>query len=67
MKKIFKVIDARNKDRFDGKIPEPRKGLRSGNIKNSLCIPFGQCLNEDKTFKSPNELKTIFKDLFKKY
>ena len=29
----FKVIDARSKERFEGKVPEPRKGLRSGNIK----------------------------------
>ena len=34
---FFKVIDARSKERFDGKIPEPRKGLRSGSIKNSFC------------------------------
>jgi len=59
--KKFQVIDARSKERFDGKIPEPRKGLRSGNIKDSLCIPFGQCINEDKTFKSSKELKKIFK------
>jgi len=56
----FKVIDARNKERFDGKVQEPRKGLRSGNIKNSFCIPFNQCLNEDKTFKTEEDLKLIF-------
>jgi thiosulfate/3-mercaptopyruvate sulfurtransferase len=58
--KNFQVIDARNKDRFNGKVPEPRKGLRSGNIKNSFCIPFNQCLNENKTFKSPKELRSVF-------
>ena len=57
----FKVIDARSKERFEGKIPEPRKGLRSGNIKNSFCIPFNKCLNEDKTFKKKEELQNIFK------
>ena len=57
----FKVIDARSKERFEGKIPEPRKGLRSGNIKNSFCIPFNYCLNENKTFKSNEDLKIIFK------
>ena len=57
----FKVIDARSKERFEGKVPEPRKGLKSGCIKNSLCIPFDQCLNKDKTFKSIDELKEIFK------
>ena len=56
----FKVIDARNEERFHGKIPEPRKGLRSGNIKNSFCIPFDNCLNENKTFKSKENLKLLF-------
>ena len=56
----FKVIDARSRERFEGKIPEPRKGLRSGNIKNSLCLPFNECLNDDKTFKNKNDLQMIF-------
>ena len=46
-KQNFKLIDARSKDRFDGKVSEPREGLRSGNIKDSFCIPFNQCLNEN--------------------
>ena len=58
--KKFKVIDARSKERFEGKVQEPRKGLRSGSIKNSFCIPFDQCLNENKTFKSKEDLKLIF-------
>ena len=56
----FKVIDARSRERFEGKIPEPREGLRSGNIKNSLCLPFNECLNDDKTFKNKNDLQMIF-------
>ena len=56
----FKVIDARSRERFEGKIPEPRKGLRSGNIKNSWCLPFNECLNDDKTFKNKKDLKLIF-------
>ena len=60
-KKEFKVIDARSKERFEGKIPEPRKGLRSGCIKNSFCIPFNHCLNEDNTFKKREELIRVFK------
>ena len=58
--KAFQVIDARSKERFDGQVPEPRKGLRSGKIENSFCIPFNQCLNEDKTFKSKDELQNVF-------
>ena len=57
----FKVIDARSRERFEGKVPEPRKGLRSGSIKNSFCLPFGYCLNEDKTFKNKDDLKSVFK------
>ena len=63
--KNFKLIDARSKERFDGKVPEPRKGLRSGSIKNSFCIPFNFCLNEDKTFKSKKDLKPIFETCLK--
>jgi len=59
-KQKFKVIDARSKERFEGKVPEPRKGLRSGSIKNSFCIPFNICLNKDKTFKNKKDLKLIF-------
>ena len=58
--KKFKLVDARSKERFEGKVAEPRKGLRSGSIKNSVCIPFNECLQKDKTFKSQNELKIIF-------
>ena len=34
------------------KLKEPRKGLKSGSIKNSSCIPFNQLINDDKTFKT---------------
>ena len=46
----FNVIDARSKERFEGKVAEPRKGLRSGSIKNSFCLPFSELINEDHTF-----------------
>ena len=59
--KIFTLIDARSRERFEGKISEPRKGLRSGCIKNSFCIPFNDCLNDNKTFKNKYELQKIFK------
>ena len=60
-KQIFKVIDARSLERFKGQVQEPRKGLRSGNIKNSMCIPFQNCLNKNKTFKNKDELIAVFK------
>jgi thiosulfate/3-mercaptopyruvate sulfurtransferase len=61
----FKVIDARSRERFEGKVPEPRKGLRSGSIKNSFCLPFNLCLNKDKTFKNKEELENVFKSCLK--
>ncbi|KAL6553313.1 threonyl-tRNA synthetase [Orobanche gracilis] len=35
-------VDARSKARFDGVAPEPRKGIRSGHVPGSKCIPFTQ-------------------------
>ena len=61
----FNVVDARSKERFEGKVLEPRKGLRSGNIQNSFCLPFNECLNADKTFKNKEDLKIIFEACLK--
>jgi len=57
----FKVIDARSRERFEGNIPEPRKGLRSGSIKNSFCLPFSDLINEDHTFINKKEILEKFK------
>ena len=35
--------------------------MRSGNIKNSSCIPFNQLINKNKTFKKKLEIIEIFK------
>jgi len=59
-KKEFYVVDARSKERFEGKIAEPRKGLKSGSIKNSFCIPFSELINEDHTFVSKNKIQEKF-------
>ncbi len=58
----FKLIDARSRERFDGKVQEPRKGLRSGSIPKSLCIPYKNLINEDNSFKNKNEILNIFTD-----
>ena len=58
--KKFQLIDARSKERFLGLVPEPRKGLKSGNIEGSINIPFQLLLNEDRTFKKKEELIKIF-------
>ena len=59
----FNVIDARNRDRFEGKVAEPRKGLRSGSIKNSFCLPFVELINEDHTFFGKEKIKEKFKSI----
>jgi len=60
--KKFELVDARSKERFLGLHPEPRKELKSGNIKGSKNMPFTFLINtEDHTFKNREELATIFK------
>ena len=59
----FNVIDARSRDRFDGKVAEPRKGLKSGCIKNSYCLPFSELINNDHTFISKDKILEKFKSI----
>jgi len=60
--KKFELIDARNKERFDGLQPEPRKNLRSGKIEGSKNIPFLKVINDkDNTFKNKEVLELVFK------
>lgn len=56
------VIDARSEGRFNGTSKEPRPGLRSGHIPNSLNIPFERLL-EDGSYKPEAELTRIFQDI----
>jgi thiosulfate/3-mercaptopyruvate sulfurtransferase len=53
------VFDARSKRRFDGTDPEPRPGLSSGHVPSAISLPFGKVLNEDKTYKSAEELEVL--------
>ena len=58
--KEFFVVDARSKERFEGKVPDPRKNVRSGSIPNSFCLPFKEIINEDNTFKNKEEISKKF-------
>ena len=62
-KNNFNVIDARSRERFEGKVTEPRKDLRSGSIKNSFCLPFGELINNDHTFVNKDKISEKFKSL----
>ena len=54
------IIYARSEERFMGTAPEPRSGLRSGSIENSINVPYETLLNEDFTFKKKREILDIF-------
>ncbi len=59
-KKQFIIIDARSRERFEGKVPDPRKNVRSGSIPGSFCLPFIEVINEDHSFKKASDLKKLF-------
>ena len=60
----FKLIDARSKERFEGKTKEPRPNVRSGSIKNSMCMPYSECINPtDNSFLDKKTLYKKFKSL----
>jgi len=61
----YTILDARSKERFNSHVPEPRKGLRSGNISGSLNLPFENLLNHGKLI-SKAELKDAFERTTKK-
>ena len=53
------IADARSYGRYLGTAPEPRKGMRSGHIPNSVSVPYTEVL-ENGSFKSFQALKDIF-------
>lgn len=60
--KSAEIVDARSAERFAGKVPEPRPGLRSGHIPGSHNLPYAKLLNADGTLKSPREIERLFED-----
>ncbi|WP_053991146.1 sulfurtransferase [Mangrovimonas sp. TPBH4] len=58
------IIDARLESRFKGLAVEPRAGLRSGSIPNSVNLPYTDLL-ENGVFKDVESLKALFAALAK--
>ena len=54
------VVDARAPGRFSGADPEPRANMKSGAIPGSHNVFFRNLLNEDGTFKSPDDIRACF-------
>lgn len=52
----WQIVDARGAPRFEGAVPEPRAGLRSGHIPSSKSLPFTTLLKANGTFKARPEL-----------
>jgi len=53
------IVDARSSGRFRGTAPEPRAGLRSGRIPNSISLPFGNLRTEAGHFKPLKDLANM--------
>jgi thiosulfate/3-mercaptopyruvate sulfurtransferase len=56
------ILDARSSDRFAGKAPEPRAGLRTGHMPTAFNLPFTQLIGENGTFRSRDELAQAYKN-----
>ncbi|KJY83819.1 thiosulfate sulfurtransferase [Vibrio galatheae] len=52
------TVDARSRQRFNKEVPEPRAGVRSGRIPNSVCQPFAELMDGHK-LKPVQELLEI--------
>ena len=65
-KKEHLIIDARPKDRFLGKTPEPRPEVKSGNIPKSINIPFNKITDKEGRLLNFVFLKKFFHSQIKK-
>lgn len=61
-KQICPIIDARPADRFSGETAEPREGMRSGHIPNSINLPCSQLVDENGCIKPESDLEILFKE-----
>jgi thiosulfate/3-mercaptopyruvate sulfurtransferase len=55
------LVDARSAERFAGKAPEPRPGLRTGHMPGAFNVPFGRVL-ENGNLASRDRIEAAFKD-----
>ncbi|KAL9225971.1 hypothetical protein vseg_001837 [Gypsophila vaccaria] len=58
----YQLIDARSKARYEGTAPEPRKGIRSGHVPGSKCVPFTELLDSSGSLLSREQLKERFEN-----
>jgi thiosulfate/3-mercaptopyruvate sulfurtransferase len=60
----FNLVDVRSPDEFTGKVIAPpgmsETAQRGGHIPGAASIPWAQAVKEDSTFKSADELRTLY-------
>ncbi|KAJ1863878.1 hypothetical protein LPJ73_000401 [Coemansia sp. RSA 2703] len=59
------IVDARPHARFTGEAPEPRAGLSSGHMPNSISVPASEMtkmVDGVQVLKSPEEIRKVFED-----
>jgi len=60
------LVDVRSPDEFSGKVIAPpgmtETAQRGGHIPGARSIPWAKTANEDGTFKSPSELRSLYSD-----
>lgn len=58
------IIDIRSADEFSGKIIAPEgfkeTAIRAGHVTGAINVPWGQAVQEDGRFKSPEALKALY-------
>lgn len=54
------IFDARSRERFEGRAPEPRAGLDSGRMPGSVCVPFPEMTGTDGRFADPDTIRAVF-------
>ncbi len=54
------LLDARSAERFWGRAPEPRPGVRSGHVPGSRSLPFTELLRDGETMLGAEELRRRF-------
>lgn len=52
----LQVVDARPRGRFDGSVPEPRPGLRSGHIPDSVCAELSHFIDPNTHRLRPSDV-----------
>lgn len=56
------IVDARDADRFEAKVDDPRPNVTAGHIPGSKNLPYEKLFNADGTWKQGDELRVAFTD-----